>query len=472
MYKLLLCWRYLRTRFLAFVCIVSVMLGVATLIVVNSVMSGFSTKLKDRLHKMLSDVVIESPNINGFPIPADDMLTRIRNAPVGKLIEAMAPTIETVAMIQYRFPNGENDIRPVKIIGCNPKQLSAVGGLNQYFLDPKRQADPSFKITHEARSRFDFLYPEEKQPILPNYARVNEDLPPIDKPEMKPRDPQGIIVGYAMATFRDTDPVTKEPMDQFLLFPGDMVQVMTIGVGKDRPEPVHSHFVICDYIKTELGEQDANFIFVDLEYLQQLRGMSGRASTIQIKLKNEGDANNVVAQLKELFPNKYMYTIQRWEDKQSGILAAIDIERGILNVLLFLIVGVAGFGILAIFSMIVVEKTRDIGIMKSLGASNRGIMMIFLGYGFMLGTIGATLGTILGIAFTNNINIIEKWLSRLTGQEIFPRNVYYFDSIPTNMVSWNIGLIDVGAIAIAVFFSILPALRAAMLNPVRALRYE
>jgi lipoprotein-releasing system permease protein len=153
-------------------------------------------------------------------------------------------------------------------------------------------------------------------------------------------------------------------------------------------------------------------------------------------------------------------------------LAAIDVERGILNLLLFMIVGVAGFGILAIFSMIVVEKTRDIGIMKSLGASNRGIMSIFLGYGLLLGTIGSLGGTILGVLITRNINAIEHWLSRLTRQEIFPRSVYYFDEIPTNLENGNITLIDIGAIGIAVFFSILPAIRAARLNPVKALRYD
>ena len=88
--------------------------------------------------------------------------------------------------------------------------------------------------------------------------------------------------------------------------------------------------------------------------------------------------------------------VQTWEDKQGPLLAAIAVERGILNVLLFMIVGVAGFGILAIFSMIVVEKTRDIGILKALGASNRGVMGIFLGYGLLLGVVGAGLGTIAG----------------------------------------------------------------------------
>ena len=91
MYKLLLCWRYLLTRYLALVCIISVMLGVATLIVVNSVMAGFSTKLRDRLHGLLSDVVIESMGMDGFPAPAEKM-ERIRSVPfLNERIEAMTP---------------------------------------------------------------------------------------------------------------------------------------------------------------------------------------------------------------------------------------------------------------------------------------------------------------------------------------------------------------------------------------------
>jgi lipoprotein-releasing system permease protein len=175
--------------------------------------------------------------------------------------------------------------------------------------------------------------------------------------------------------------------------------------------------------------------------------------------------------LKTLFPATN-YTVQTWEDKQGALLAAISIERGILNVLLFMIVGVAGFGILAIFSMIVVEKTRDIGILKSLGASNRGVMSIFLSYGLLLGSLGAALGSGLGLTVTRYINPIEHFIGKVTGHEIFNRSVYYFDEIPTNVSPVSVILVVLGAVAIAVFFSILPALRAAMLHPVRALRYE
>src|SRR5438128_8868239 len=104
MYKLLLCWRYLRTRYLALICIISVMLGVATLIVVNSVMSGFSTKLKSRLHGLLSDVVIEANGYEGFAYP-DQQMERIRRSAVGDKIEAMTATIEVFALLQFQLPN-------------------------------------------------------------------------------------------------------------------------------------------------------------------------------------------------------------------------------------------------------------------------------------------------------------------------------------------------------------------------------
>jgi lipoprotein-releasing system permease protein len=200
--------------------------------------------------------------------------------------------------------------------------------------------------------------------------------------------------------------------------------------------------------------------------------MPDRATSIQVRLKDyDRDNDEVVKRLRALFANAPV-EVQTWEHKQGPLLAAIGIEKGILNVLLFLIIAVAGFGILAIFSMIVVEKTRDIGILKALGASNGGVLEVFLGYGLLLGLVGAFLGSSLGLLITTNINGIEQFLTRMTGKEIFPRNVYYFKEIPTYVQPFGVLLINLGAVGIAVLFSILPAMRAALLHPVRALRYE
>src|SRR5206468_7060220 len=177
---------------------------------------------------------------------------------------------------------------------------------------------------------------------------------------------------------------------------------------------------------------DSSYVFVPLDYLQNLRTMQDRATSIQIKLKNYDDAKTVIEALRKMFPS-HTYMVNTWEEKQGPLLEAIVVERGILNVLLFMIVGVAGFGILAIFSMIVVEKTRDIGILKALGASNRGVMSIFLSYGLLLGIVGAGLGTALGLEITWHINDIEHFLGKVTGQDIFPRDIYYFKDIPTDI---------------------------------------
>jgi lipoprotein-releasing system permease protein len=283
--------------------------------------------------------------------------------------------------------------------------------------------------------------------------------------------PHGIMVGWAIAHYRhQTGNAEEDSRDIRVLDPGEEVVLTTISGQKFSA--VSFRCAVVDYIKTEMSEYDANYVYMALEDLQHLRTMQDRATSLQIKLKDYGNyqhARGVANVLQKMFPACQVST---WQDKQGPLLAAISVEKSILNVLLFLIVGVAGFGILAIFSMIVVEKTRDIGILKALGASNGGVMKIFLGYGMLLGLVGACLGTGLGLTFTIYINEIEKFLARVTGQDIFPRSVYYFDKIPTDIQPTSVLLVNVGAVLIAVLFSVLPALRAALLHPVRALRYE
>src|SRR4051812_19855553 len=135
MYKLLLCCRYLRTRYLALVCIVSVMLGVATLIVVNSVMAGFSSKLKERLHAMLSDIVVEAADIDGFADPQGKM-RKIRESSVGHHIEAMTPTLEVFALLQFpvRTPAREAVVtKTIKLIGVDMESRTQVGAFREFL---------------------------------------------------------------------------------------------------------------------------------------------------------------------------------------------------------------------------------------------------------------------------------------------------------------------------------------------------
>jgi lipoprotein-releasing system permease protein len=491
-YKLLLCFRYLQTRYLAFICIVSVMLGVATLIVVNAVMSGFSTKLKDRLHGVLSDIVIDTDATSGFEVPDDNpdpdkrklltpdqIIAKIKASPAGDRIEAITPTIETFAILQFRY-RGTVIAKPVRLIGIDPQGRAQVGGFSEYLVRQKDSPHPSFDLTPAAQKRHEDKVREEALLNGPNIplpqpqplVKDPNAIPPPDMKAMidgiKPKL-HGVMVGYTIAHFRFKDG-DGQMFEECALQEGDDVILTT--AGGDELKPVWGGFIVTDYVRTEMSEYDQSFVYVPLEQLQKIRGMSERATQFQIKLKNyDRDKEFVNRELRKVFPTPTV-RVATWEDHQGPLLAAISVERSILNILLFMIVGVAGFSILAIFTMIVSEKYRDIGIMKSLGASNWGVMQIFLGYGLLLGTVGCIAGTALGLCITANINEIEAVLSSITGIAMFPKDIYYFKEIPTNVDPLTVALIDIGAVAIAALFSLLPAWRAATLHPVRALRFE
>lgn len=281
----------------------------------------------------------------------------------------------------------------------------------------------------------------------------------------------GIVPGIGLASFRDSTGV-----DRFLVLPGDDVKV-TFPTAGTPPKAVSDTFTVVDFYESKMSEYDSNFVFVPIAALQRMRGMidpqTGIASvnSIQIRLKDGADLEHVRNRLRQVFPAD-LYAVSTWRDKQGPLLSAVDMEMSVLNILLFLIIAVAGFGILAIFFMIVVEKTRDIGILKSLGARAAGIAGIFLGYGLFLGLVGAGAGMALGLAIVWNINRIRAGVEWLTGQQVFDPSIYYFYKIPTIVEPFTILWIVAGAVAIAVAASVLPALRAARLHPVEALRHE
>ncbi len=467
MYKLLLCWRYLRTRYLAMACIISVMLGVATLIVVNSVMSGFSTKLRNRLHGLLSDIVISSMGFEGFTGPAEKMAKIRRDPFLRERIAAMTPTMDVFAMLTYNW-GAEKTTRLVHLIGIDPKTRSQVGGFQEHLIHQHKLPEVTFTVPEEIKQRYEMREQLLEMQLRPEPPLDPDEPPPVMPPPRQVKIPCGVFLGNLIASFRRKDRESGEPIERYGIHIGDEVILTTIG--GEKLKPVYDRFVVLDYVKSEMSEYDSQYVYVPLDFLQHMRTMPNRVTSIHIKLKDYADAPAVKAALERLFP--FNLKIETWEDKQGPLLQAIDIEKGILNVLLFLIIGVAGFGILAIFSMIVAEKTRDIGILKALGASNLGVMNIFLGYGLLLGLVGACLGTLLGLTLTHHINDVEKLISNVTGQEIFRRDLYYFNEIPTNIQASMVWLVNLGAVAIAVMFSIIPALRAACVHPVRALRYE
>lgn len=522
MYKLVLCLRYLRTRWIALASIISVTLGVATMIVVNSVMAGFTHEMRDRIHGILSDVVFEARSLDGAPDAQRHM--KLIQEHAGDLIEDMSPTAQVPAMLGFTV-NGQRVNRQVMLIGIEPETYGGISDFGRYLQHPANRGELDFNLRdggydttdHQAedpskaavrpmmenagwehRRRKAYWQQREAElarklevgsgkveesgaesPVAADpFAQAEEasgEVAEVFDPAVKQHP--GIVLGMALGSFRvPTGDVSQVPEDKFMVLPGDDVEV-TYPMATTPPKPGSAFFTVVDFYESKMSEYDSSFVFVPLDTLQELRGMGGTAAdpasfnSIQIACKPGVDPSEVRDRLQKVF-DPAAYIISTWEDKQGAILAAVQMETAVLNVLLFLIIAVAGFGILAIFYMIVVEKTRDIGILKSLGASGAGIMGIFMSYGLTLGLVGAGAGMIGGLLFVAYINEIADVLAWVTGTPVFDPSIYYFASIPTIVHPLTVFFIVIGAVLIAIVASILPACRAARLHPVEALRWD
>ena len=474
MYKYLLCWRYLKTKYIALASVISVMLGVATMIVVNSVMAGFGEKMRDRLHGVLADVVVESISLDGF-YNSDEVMARVAQIG-GDQVLAQAPTMETPGILHFRFPGGQVITKPVDIIGVQPADRAKTGDFGEFLVDDKNQRiAPSFDVDDK------FKQQTPAGEILKELGENQND--PVEiamreaiKQQMREQAPdEGAILGYAIATHHRG----KNQPDHFIAPPGTKVGLLFPMAGRVKAEGGYDSFTVVGYFKSGMSEYDSTHVYVPLERLQdqrKLRDVNGRGAVNQIQIKVKPGvrldelADKIQVALDEVHPA--YFRVYTWEQKQGPLLGAVAIEQSILNILLFFIIAVAGFGILAIFSMIVVEKTRDIGVLKALGASTAGIRGIFLGYGLLLGAVGSGVGMIGGLVFVRYINEVEKALSVIMHRRVFDDTIYYFDKIPTVVQPFTVFWIVAGALLIAVTASIWPAQRAAHLHPVKSLRYE
>jgi lipoprotein-releasing system permease protein len=263
----------------------------------------------------------------------------------------------------------------------------------------------------------------------------------------------GIIIGFSLA-------------DRLGVGLGDRVQLLSaagIDIGGFGSMPTARTFRVAGYFQSGLYEYDDNVAFINIPEAQRLFEMGSKVNGIQFKLSDMELAREVAEVIEER-AGGYPYTTVTWFDTNKTLFAWMQYEKWIAFIVLSLIILVAAFNIVSTLIMVVLEKTKEIGILKSMGASNESVMRIFIYQGAVAGVIGAVLGVV--------ISYLLCWAQIKFKFFELPPDVYIISALPILMKPLDFILVAGAAFMISLTATVYPAYRAAKLDPVQAIRYE
>ncbi len=269
----------------------------------------------------------------------------------------------------------------------------------------------------------------------------------------------GVIIGQELATL-------------FNLEMGDSISMIAPAAGTASmglTPPVLS-FEVKGIFHSGMYEYDSRLVYVSLESAQLLFGLGESVHGVNIKIEDPLYAFKTKKKIASRIdpPN----VVKTWMDLNRNIFAALKTEKNVMFILLVMAIAVAAMNIVSTLIMMVMQKTKDIGILKSLGVDSGIVLKIFLYQGLIVGILGTLLGLFIGLTIVLNIDSLQDLISRLTGFEVFPSDIYYLDQIPADVNFRDIFTICLSALGISVLASVYPAFRASRLNAVEALRYE
>ncbi len=460
MYRTFLSWRFLRRRRTNLIGVFGIFLGVGALILILSIMTGFLEQQRDSVRGSLSDIVITLPPVEGTDRPrvAQPILDRLRADP---RVDAATAHLGWLCILAL-------DSERSKQLLSN-SQLGQYAGVKLTGIDPDEEAKAT-EFRESLTRASDHGAPRVLDPSHP-FA------PPPGRDGSTGRPRASVIVGEQMYLANG-------------LYQGASISLLTAVPDENSANgwaPKKREFVVAGTFRSKENEMDLSRIYVERGQLARfLAGVNEddplpetalEYSEVLVKLKDyERDGVAVVADFKrELLASNLIDEegeIRTWEEYRGTILGAIENERTLMGIMLALILLVASFTIFAILSMMVTEKRRDVGILSALGATPRGIQQLFLMIAFWDALVGGVLGAVIGTWGALEIDGIERWLSRTFGVQIFNRDVYLFDHIPSVVQPLWVATIVLGAFLCALLFAALPAWRAARLDPLEALRYE
>lgn len=228
------------------------------------------------------------------------------------------------------------------------------------------------------------------------------------------------------------------------------------------PSARYKNFKISGVFRTGLYEYDIAYVYMGLETAQDLMGFGNKVTGLSIRVDDMWEVSRLKREIDDLLP--YPYTTYSWIDQNQNLFAWMTIEKWLMFLVLGLIIMVAAFNIISTLIMVVLEKKKDIGILKAMGATRKGIQRVFTIQGMIVGVIGTVIGLILGYGFC--------WAQQTFRLISIPPDVYFIDAVPIDMRLLDFILIVLLSLLLSLFASLYPARRAAALVPVEAIRNE
>jgi len=233
--------------------------------------------------------------------------------------------------------------------------------------------------------------------------------------------------------------------------------------------PKQKTFLVSSIFESGMAEFDNNIAFINLKTLEEFFNLDENDRNLEIYLKNPQNIEYQKSVTQSFFPNEFVYS---WSDMNSSLFSALKVERNVMFIILSLIIIVAAFNIISGLTILVKNKTRDIAILKSIGVLNKSIVKIFFFIGVIIGTSATIFGIFLGVTFSLYVENIRQLISTLFDIRLFPEEIYFLSSMPSEINTFSIFVISLCSIFITVIVSIFPALKAAKLDPIKALKYE